>query len=84
MADLSVTVSETQRQTILNALTERLVEAEGYLRSSQVSDTPLPEHECCDFHRMRYERDRELHLAMKARKRAVKSLIGLFSETPKE
>lgn len=79
MADFSATVTESQRQTILNALTERLIEAEGYLRGSRLPATPAPEHTCCEFHRARFERDRNVYLAMEAKKRDIEALIQTFS-----
>lgn len=75
---ITVELTEEQRKSVLYALEDKLLETERYM-GSKVPDEPAPEHACCDFHFQRYERDREIYQAMRARKKAVKAAIKLFT-----
>jgi hypothetical protein len=75
-----VELTEEQRKSVLYALEDKLLETERYIGQG-VPDEPAPHHSCCDFHLQRYERDKEIYQAMKARKRAIKSTIKLFKKS---
>lgn len=77
---LSVTISERQRQTVLNALTDKLVETKGYLRGSEAPASPGPEDSCCDAHLARYRYRRETYEALLAQRVHVEETIAAFSE----
>jgi hypothetical protein len=76
----TVVLTEEQRRSVLYALEDKLLETERYVSSSKVPDKPGPEQSCCDIHLARYERDKEIYDAMRARKKAVKATIALFSK----
>lgn len=75
----TVEVTEEQRQIVLGALTEKLLDAERYLFGSGVDDEPGVLDRCCTAHLARYERNKEIHRALKEQKRAVQAMITLFS-----
>ena len=76
-ATVVVQLTEDQRKSVLYALEDKLLETERYL-GPEVPDEPGPHHACCNFHLQRYERDKEIYQAMKARKRSIKSTIKIF------
>lgn len=72
--------TEDQRSIVLGALYDKLVDVERYLSGSQTGEKPRPEEDCCDYHRARYQHSREVYLALKKQKKAVKAAIALFSK----
>ena len=79
-ATVTVDLTDEQRKAVLYALEDRLLETKRYMSGSEVPDEPAPQHVCCDFHLQRYERDREIYQAMRARKKDVEATIKLFTK----
>lgn len=77
----SVEVTEAQRQMILSALTDKLLDVERYIRGSKVPKTPGPEDTCCAVHLERHRYRRENYEALKKQLKAVTSTIRLFEGT---
>lgn len=72
------TVSESQRNTVLNALHERLVDAKRYTINSKISESPGPEDECCAIHLARFERRRDEHRALADHEQEIRRTITIF------
>jgi len=75
-----VELTEDQRKSVLYALEDKLLETKRYMSGVEVPDQPAEHHTCCDYHLQRYERDKEIYDAMRARKRATVSTIKLFTK----
>lgn len=78
---VTITMTAEQLNTTIGALYEKLVETENYERSSRIPDEPRPEHTCCPTHLSYYERDRDLHRAMKDRRKHIKRTIKLLEKS---
>ena len=77
---ITIELSESQRRIILGALTEKLVDVERYLRSSQVDANPGPLDTCCDAHRQRHQVRLETYRALKAQRRNVRKTLSLLDD----
>lgn len=63
---------------LVTALIEKRMETRRYLNNVTVPDSPQPENICCDWHRIRYERNKEQQAALQERYDAETELIALF------
>ncbi|MCY1718576.1 hypothetical protein OVA26_16690 [Microbacterium sp. SL62] len=72
--------TDEQRGIVLSALHDKLHETERYLMGPAPGETPAPEEDCCDYHRMRWQRDREIRQSLLARKKAIKTAIRQFTK----
>lgn len=72
--------NDEQRNIVLSALHDKLTETERYLMGSIPGETPAAEENCCDYHRMRWQRDREVHLSLLSRKKTIKAVIRQFEK----
>lgn len=75
---ITVTLTEQQRQHILNGLANELVDVKRYLSGPKPSATPGPMEDCCDGHRARWQRDRDTHRMLTARKKSLKETVALL------
>ncbi len=75
----SIEITERQRNIILDALYDKEPETERYLTGSEVDEQPGPLDNCCEAHLDRYRQRKEVYKALKARKKAVKRTIKLFT-----
>jgi len=74
----NIEVTEAQRQIILSALTDKLLDVKRYISGSKVPKEPGPEDTCCDAHRERHRFRRENYEALKKQLKAVQNTIELF------
>ncbi len=83
MSDRTVTLTSEQVGLLISAMYEKTMETDRYLRGFDAPERPEQRHLCCDEHRLRYERDREMQASLKRRRAAETELIDLL-EKPDE
>lgn len=76
----NVEVTEAQRQIILSALTDKLLDVKRYIHGSKVPKKPAPVDTCCEAHFERHRYRRENYVALKKQLRAVNATIALFGD----
>lgn len=75
----TVEVTGQQRNLILNALYDKLLDNRRYMSGSGLpTDAPGPLDSCCAGHLARYERDKETYLSLLEQKKAINATILLF------
>lgn len=72
---MKIAVSQAELGLLISALYDKSIETKRYVSGYDAPDVPEERHTCCDFHRLRYERDREQSAALKERLKAEKALI---------
>lgn len=77
-AEFTVTLSEDQRRTVLNGLTNELLDTKRYLSGPPPAATPGPLDDCCDAHRARWQRDVDVRSSLTARLEHVNETIAQF------
>lgn len=73
------TITEEQRNLVLEGLVEKSIDTRRYVSNSEVDDEPGPLDTCCAAHLHRYENRRNSHRSLLGRQRAIEAAIELFS-----
>lgn len=77
---ITVQITEQQREIVLGALYDKLLDCDRYIFGSEEKDAPGPLDTCCEGHLVRYEQRLANYRALKAQKEAVEATIELFVE----
>ena len=83
---VTVTLTAKQRDTLLMAMRQYLLDSDRYNRSfAEVGDEPAPHQSCCEYHLAQWRRDtdwRDVLAEQRARHQAIISLLETAQPAP--
>jgi hypothetical protein len=77
-ATKTVTITEDQRNILLNGLANELVDVQRYMSGPKPSEEPGPMDDCCEGHRLRWQDSVDRYAALDAKKQAIKDTIAVL------
>lgn len=81
---MNIELSKQEVGLLLSAMIEKQFETKRYLSGWDAPEVPSEQHSCCEFHRHRYERDREMVRGLTARQEAENALVARLTELENE
>lgn len=79
--DITITLHETQRRIVLNALYDKAAETDHYLSGYREDKTPGPLDTCCDKHRALFKDRSAQRDTLIQRKEQIVALIDLIGSS---